>query len=246
MHPRLKPTPVVKRKTWRSSWIGFAALMTFCPGALAAEVPANDLEQAFHHLSTYTWSESRAPLNAIDAAIRATSRDAVARKSLERRLAGVLRTGAPFPAKQYVCRKLSQIGTADSIPALAPLLVDPALSHPARFALERIPDPGAVEALRRALAQTEGNVKVGIVHSLGALDDTTATGLLMDLLAGADADVAVAAASVLGRFATLDAAKHQKTEIVSALKQALRASPHAAVREKARRVLERLEAREPR
>ena len=242
MHPRVKQTGVVKRKTWRISGIGFAALLALRVGVVTAEVPANDLEQAFQHLSTYTWSQSRAPLNAIEAAIRATSNDAVARKTLERRLAGVLRTGAPFPAQQFVCRKLGQIGTADSIPALAPLLVDPALSHPARFALERIPDPGAAEALRQALPRTEGNVQVGIINSLGALADTTATGPLIDLLPGADADIALAAVAALGHFATLDAAKKQKPEIVAALKQALRASPHTAVQDKARRVLERVDA----
>jgi HEAT repeat protein len=166
-----------------------------------------ELEQAFRYLATYTWSQSREPLNAVEEAIQSSAGDAVARKQLETRLAAVLRSGAPFPAKQYACRKLSQIGTADAIPALAPLLVDPALSHPARLALERISHPRAVEALRDALPKAEGNAKLGIVNSLGVLKDTAAVGPLTALLANPDLAIAGAAASALGHIGTVEAAK---------------------------------------
>ncbi len=152
-------------------WINLFAVLG-CSLSVRGDAPGvqpTDLDGAFRQLQTYTWSESREPLNAIETAIAVSAGDPAARKQLEARLAAVLRTGSPFPAKQYVCRKLSQIGTADSIPTLAPLLLDSALSHPARFALERIPDPGAVAALRGALPRAEGNVKVGIINSLGCL-----------------------------------------------------------------------------
>jgi len=173
----------------------------------APQVQPADLDRAFRQLQTYTWSESREPLNAIETAIAASAGDPAGRKQLEARLAAVLRTGSPFPAKQYVCRKLSQIGTANSIPILAPLLLDPALSHPARFALERIPDPGAAAALRGALPRAEGNVKVGIINSLGVLKDAAAVGLLINLLANPDDGTATAAATALGHIATVEAAR---------------------------------------
>ncbi|HOX56965.1 MAG TPA: hypothetical protein P5205_21075 [Candidatus Paceibacterota bacterium] len=175
------------------------------PADASQPTPA-ELDQAFTRLRTYTWSESRDPLNAIEAAMVATAADSAARQQLESRLAAVLRSGAPFPAKQYVCRKLSQIGTGESVPALAPLLLNPALSHPARFALERIPDPRAAEALRRALPQSEGKVKTGIINSLGVLRDAAAVGLLTNLLAEPDAAIAQAAVVALGHIGTVEAA----------------------------------------
>jgi HEAT repeat protein len=182
--------------------VGFSLAVWAVPG-----VQPSELDEAFCHLETYTWSQSREPLNVIEAAIQSSAGDPSARKQLESRLAAVLRTGAPFPAKQYACRKLSQIGTPDSIPVLAPLLVDTALSHPARIALERIPDARAMEALRRALPQAEGNAKVGIINSLGLLRDAAAVGLLVELLANPDAGIAGTAASALGHIATVEAAR---------------------------------------
>ena len=59
----------------------------------------------------------------------------------------MLKTGVSRAAKDYVCRKLTVIGTAESVPALAALLPNADLSHMARYALERIP---AAEAARRS------------------------------------------------------------------------------------------------
>jgi HEAT repeat protein len=232
----------------RARWVG----ALFACGALAAfsgaaetgrnarsepareRVTPPELDDALRHLETYTWSQSREPLNAIEKVIQNSAGDVPARKQLANRLAAVLRSGAPFPAKQYVCRKLSQIGTADSIPALAPLLVDPALSHAARFALERIEDPRAAEALRRALPQAAGPAKVGIINSLGAMKDPAAVSILTALLADADASIAEASVAALGR---IDPKDH--SAVVPALQQALRASASPEVREQARRLLRR-------
>ena len=68
----------------------------------------------------------------------------------------MLPTGHSRAAKDFVCRKLAIIGTAESVPALAALLPDKDLSHMARYALERIPAPEAAKALREALAKTSG------------------------------------------------------------------------------------------
>ena len=101
----------------------------------------------------------------IEAAIVATKGDAVARKALETGLADVLKSDAPQAAKDFVCRQLSLIGTTESIPALATLLQDEKLSHMARYALERIPDDAAVQALRmrfprrRACARSVSSIR---------------------------------------------------------------------------------------
>src|SRR6187200_67315 len=111
------------------------------------------LDQAFESLKTFDWGQDINTLAAIDQAIIATHGEAEQRKTLEERLAAALKLELSLDAKQFVCRKLSMIGTAASVPALAHLLSDSHLSHMARYALERIPAPEAASALRDALAK---------------------------------------------------------------------------------------------
>jgi len=105
--------------------------------ALAADKPQVDkaaLDKAFESLKTYDWGTDRNAVKPIDEAVVATGGDAGTRKALEQRLAAVLKTGASRSAKDFVCRKLKTIGTAESVPALAALLPDKELSHMARYA----------------------------------------------------------------------------------------------------------------
>lgn len=142
----------------------------------------------------------------ISQAIRTTHTNAAARQQLEQRLAAVLPTSAPPDAKLSVCRQLSIIGTAHSVPALAALLPDPDLSHLARFALERIPDASAVAALREALPNVTREIKVGLINSLGERRDASAVVALGGLLHDANEEVGCAAAAALGKIGTLEAA----------------------------------------
>ena len=161
------------------------------------------LDQAFEALKTYDWGADRKVLEPIDKA--ALEKDG--RNELEARLAAVLKTDVSHDAKDFVCRKLMVIGTADSVPALSALLSDEKLSHMARFALERIPAPEAARALREALSKTEGKVKVGVISSLGQRHDGESVSSLAKLLAGSDAAVAHAAAHALGAIRNAEAAK---------------------------------------
>jgi HEAT repeat protein len=165
------------------------------------------LDQAFARLQTYDWMESRKPLDAIEQAVVATRGDSARRQELEQRLVAVLTTRAPRAAKDFVCRQLSVVGTAKSVPALAALLPDPDLSHMARFAFERIPDVKAAGALRQALPQTQGKNKIGIINSLGTLADPKAAGALTDLLREPDLSIAAPAAQALGKIGTSESAR---------------------------------------
>jgi len=172
---------------------------------------AADLDKAVENLKTFNWGENfsqfRALLGAIEDAAIASHNDAAARTSLETRLAAVLGTGASRAAKDYVCRKLTVIGTAASVPALAALLPDKDLSHMARYALERIQGPEAAKALRDALAKTTGAEKAGVAGSLGDRRDADSIGSLAGLLNDSDALVALAAATALGDIGTVESAK---------------------------------------
>ncbi len=153
------------------------------------------LDKAFEALKTYDLGEDkdREVLNPIEEAVIATHGDADARKTLETRLAAVLKTDAPFTAKQYVCRKLMVIGTAVSVPTLAGLLGNAKMAHSARYALERIVAPEAGATLRDALSTTKGDLKIGVIGSLGARGEAANVAPLADLLGNGDAAIALGA-----------------------------------------------------
>ena len=171
--------------------------------------PAGDnkpLDKAFDALETYDWGKDRKPLQAIDDAVVAAHGDAAACKALEIRLAAVLKTAAPRAAKDFVCRNLMLIGTAECVPALAAMLPDEDLSHMARYALERIPAPEAAQALRDAVPNLSGRLKVGVIGSLGVRRDAASVAALAVALDDADPAVACAAACALGDIGTPEAA----------------------------------------
>jgi HEAT repeat protein len=188
-----------------------AAMLTVLSGAtaIAADKPAVDqaaVTKAFEALKTYDWGKEYSVLKPIDEVVVATHGDAAARKCLEQRLAAVLKTNVSRDAKDYVCRKLTVIGSAESVPTLACLLPDKNLSHMARYALERIPAPEAAQALRDALPQLCGALKVGVIGSLGVRHDAASVPALVALLGDCDKAVARAAAYALGDIGTLEAA----------------------------------------
>ena len=187
--------------------------------ALAADKPAVDkaaVDAAFEALKTYDWGTDRKLMQPIDDAAVATHGDAAARKELEARLAAGLKTGASRSAKDFVCRKLLIVGTAESVPALAALLPDKDSSHMARYALERIQAPEAAQAMREALPKLAGPLKVGVIGSLGARGDAASAPALAALLSDADASIACAAACALGHIGTPEAA----TALTDAVKKA--------------------------
>jgi HEAT repeat protein len=165
------------------------------------------LDQAFDALKSYDWGQDTKALNPIDDAIVASHGDSARRGELEKRLAALLKSDVSLDAKQYVCRKLMVIGTSDSVPALAALLSDKQLSHMARFALERIPGPEAAAALRDALPKLSGELKIGVIGSLGSRRDEASVPALVEMIGEGDAGVARAAAYALGAIRSPQAAQ---------------------------------------
>ena len=114
------------------------------------------LDKAFDTLKTYDWGADRSALEALDKAVAASHGDAKARKALESRLVAVLGTSATGAAKDYrLPQAQPRSGSAASVPALTALLTDEKLSHMARYALERMPCPEAVKAMRDVAAESQ-------------------------------------------------------------------------------------------
>lgn len=171
------------------------------------------LDTAFESLKKFDWGTDLATVAPIEDAVVAANGKPEMGKDLEKRLISALSGELSRDAQDYLCRKLAIVGTAACVPVLATLVVKQENSHMARFALERIPAPEAAAALREALAKTSGNMKVGIISSLGGRRDSAAVPELGRLLTGGDSVIARAAALALGAIGS--------TSAVAALQQGL-------------------------
>jgi HEAT repeat protein len=118
----------------------------------------------------------------------------------------VLQSDAPPAEKAIACKQLAIYGSKDAVPSLAALLPNPDLSSWARIALEAIPDPSAVAALREAMGKVQGRLLIGVMNSIGYRRDAQAIKGLAAKLADADVEVAAAAAAALGRIGGQEAA----------------------------------------
>ena len=172
-----------------------------------AKVDSAAVDKALKTLKTYDWGADPKVLKPIDQAIIATHGDPAARKALEKRLVDALGGGISRSAQDYVCRRLKVVGTAQSVKALAALLPDEKTSHIARYALGRIPDDKALEAMRDALPKVGKKLKPGIIGSLGARRDKKSVAAIAKLLGDSDMMVARAAAHSLALIGTPAAAK---------------------------------------
>ena len=162
------------------------------------------LDKPLDVLKVFDWGGDTSAFQPIDAAVVTSHGDPAARADLEKRLAALLGAGTSRAAKDYVCRKLSLIGTAASVPSLAALLSEKEHSHMARFALERINAAEATEALRKALGTVQGDLKIGMISSLAGRGDAASVPAIAAFLSG-ESKTAVAAADALGRIHTPEA-----------------------------------------
>jgi HEAT repeat protein len=178
------------------------------------------LDNAFEALLKYDWGTDQGVLAPIEDAIAASHGKSDERHQLEDRLLTTLRGSVTRDAQDYVCRKLAIIGTAAAVPVLAGLLVQQDTSHMARFALERISAPEAGEALRGALPQVTGKMRIGVISSLGSRRDTAAIAALGGLLADSDAATARSAALALGAVGTPEAVEALQSGVKNAGKNA--------------------------
>jgi HEAT repeat protein len=174
-----------------------------------AQTDSAALDKAFETLKTYDWGDDPQTLKSIDQAIITTYGDTAARNALEKRLVEALTGGISRSAVDYVCRRLRIVGTRQSINALAALLPSETedTSDIARYALERIPDEKAVEAMRDSLPKVSSKLKPGIIGSLGKRRDKKSIRAISKLLGDPDIEVAGAAAESLAMIGTPAAAR---------------------------------------
>lgn len=110
-----------------------------------------------------------------------------------------------YAGKQFVCRLLRRIGTAQSVPALSAMLSDKEMSHMARYALQSMPAEEAGDALRNALGQVEGDLKIGVIGSLGQRGDQKCVSQIIPLMKSDNKAMAKAAIIALSHISGREA-----------------------------------------
>jgi len=166
-----------------------------------------ELQELLGKVKTYDWGQSRLPLTEVEEIIKKAYGDKAELAKIEKALLGVLESDATRAGKQFVCRKLSIIGTEQSVSVLAGMLTGEETSDMARYALERIPGSAVDEALRKSLRKARGNARIGIINSLGQRRDKDSVRILSRILGRPNQQAAIAAAAALGHIAGSQAAE---------------------------------------
>ena len=110
----------------------------------------SDIDEKLASIVNYERGMSREPLIAVEKLIRESQNQPEQRKYIELRLAELL-ADATLESKSFICRQLWFIGTADSVPAIARLLMDEETADIACYAIGQNPSEEAGKALREAL-----------------------------------------------------------------------------------------------
>jgi len=164
------------------------------------------LSAPYDAIQEYDFGKSRRALATIEEEIRNVPSSSFSQ--IEARLLEALESSkTTFAGRQFICRMLRRVGSAKSVPALAKMLADKELSHMARFALQFMAAPEAGAALREALPELDGDLKIGVIGSLGQRGDREAVPQIIGLVAGGNSDISRAAIESLGRIGGSEAAE---------------------------------------
>jgi HEAT repeat protein len=182
------------------------------------------LKQALESIGTYEFGQSRENLTLVESAVRDSLGGKKQRERMASRLAALTGSKVSADCRGFLCQQLALIGSEKEVPVLAALLSDSESGDMARRALERIPHPSALQALREALDHVKGTLLVGLINALGERRDYVAAPRLSQFLKDPEADIACAAAHALGKLsgpAALNALLLARMDAPSQLKNAV-------------------------
>jgi HEAT repeat protein len=196
--------------------LGFSFSAPFANALPPQVTPANAVDQAeeqiarlLEQIQWYEYGMSREPLSELsDLLVDIDSEQT--RIAAEHMFIDFLKSDATLPAKQFICRKLSIMGTDASVPVLQDMLMNDETADMARYALERIPSQDVEQALLAALEKTDGRTRIGMINSLGKRGSKKSVKSLSALLEKSDQLTIQAAASALGKIDGSEAAKALK------------------------------------
>ncbi|MEJ5259406.1 MAG: HEAT repeat domain-containing protein [Anaerohalosphaeraceae bacterium] len=193
----------MRKNFWMLNFGILAVLSNVC---MSASLDAAGLRTLLEQSRQYDFGQSRRVLTDIENQIQAVYDSPEELEKAESVLLEMLQSDCSFALKDFICRQLSVIGSARSVPVLAGLLKDPKTAALAQYALVRIPDAQADKVLMEHLASSEASVRIGLLTSLGLRRTGTAVEAIAPFAADENRVVAEAALSALGQIATPEAA----------------------------------------
>lgn len=161
----------------------------------------SDVKKILTEIAKYDYGQSRESLASLKELVKTSLDSPVLTHQIEKEMIVFLNSDATFAGKQFVCEQLSIIGSKEAVPILTKMLSDEKSYDIAFFALQRIPDPAVDLALRDSLPKSEHKVKIGVINSLGERQDVYAVVQLEKLAYDEDLQIALSAATALGKIA---------------------------------------------
>jgi HEAT repeat protein len=214
-----KQIPMNKTRDFIGWWYGLAASFILLTPILGAAT----MDEAIAKLQRFQNGQSQQVLEDVDQYVNAATAQTGPsgdRAELARRLGALLETDASFEAKQFVCRQLAKIGTPKEVPLLAKMLKDEKYSDMARYGLGPIAGPEVDAALKAALGQTQGKVRIGIVSTMAYRRNQESLSVLIPLTTDADKELARAALTAVGHIGGTQAAEALVRDLTAARPEA--------------------------
>jgi HEAT repeat protein len=115
------------------------------------------------------------------------------------------RPGVSPAGRIEILRMLELVASPASAKALGPYLIDPALSHPTRRILQNLDSEMVVKLFLSAINQADGDLRIGLIGSLGRQQSEATIVPLTELATNDDEATAGAAIEALGEIGTFDA-----------------------------------------
>lgn len=197
-------------------WVNISLLsVQIVNGQSKKQINDKNIEIVFARISKYEFDKSRSWLNDFRMIMEQAYKVEETRSQVEDKMVEILKSDATWAGKQFICKHIGTIGTSKSVPVLSKMLKQDKTGIIALRALEPIPDPFAGKALRNALDETEGDVRIGIINALGERREEKATEQLTRILKEENHPFMEPTLAALGKIGTKNACKSLKNAFLS-------------------------------
>ena len=183
----------------RIAWLLLSLMMAW--PAMAA-VETGSLESLLQQGATYQADSPREPLAQIEALMRQLPKSPEVGAAYETCFLEALAQGGSLAWQDFLCRQLSLVGGDASVTPMVKRLQEPDTADMARFVLERLDSDQVNPALCAVLAEIKGDVRIGVVNTLGVRGDTEAVNILAPLLKDNSRELDEAVIAALGQIAS--------------------------------------------
>ncbi|MBI9070273.1 MAG: HEAT repeat domain-containing protein [Melioribacteraceae bacterium] len=191
-------------------------LLAFNISSFAQDQLSSDNKQVddlLTYITSYEYGKDDNSLSEFSELVKESIDNQKKSEFLEKKIIKTLELKTTSDCKQFLCEKLSIIGTEESVDILSKLSIDPETNNMARYALEKINSAKVDKLLIELLDETDVNIKIGSLNSLGKRKSACAVEEIKPFLEEENLDVFRAASASLGKIATVESASILKKSL---------------------------------